>query len=174
MSNFAAGAALGTVLVVLAGCGGSAPPPDNPVPVSSLPSAEAAKASSERTGAADSLPASEIDAGHVQDIAEYLQRHVAGLRVIRADNGDISLRIRGGDMMFRRESDGSTTAESAGEPLVVIDGMPVSEGQVSGTLRALNPNDIDTVQVLKDVSSTSSYGMRGAHGVILITMKKHD
>jgi TonB-dependent SusC/RagA subfamily outer membrane receptor len=94
--------------------------------------------------------------------------------VIRAENGDISLRIRGGDMSFRRDSDGSTTAVSAGEPLLVIDGMPVNEGQNSNTLRALNPNEIENIQVLKDVSSTSSYGMRGAHGVILITMKKHD
>ena len=56
----------------------------------------------------------------------------------------------------------------------MIDGMPVNEGQNSNTLRALNPNEIENIQVLKDVSSTSSYGMRGAHGVILITMKKHD
>lgn len=172
MSNFAAGAAIGTVLLVLAGCGRSARP-NNHVP-KSLPSTEAGKAANDRTGSADSLPASELGTRHVQDIAEFLQSRVAGLRVIRSENGDISLRIRGGDMAFRRESDGSTTAESAGEPLLVIDGMPVNEGQNSNTLRSLNPNDIENIQVLKDVSSTSSYGMRGAHGVILITMKKND
>jgi len=169
MSRFPADAVLGAVLFVLTACGGSASPTPDP-----SPSREAREAGNKRTGAADSLPASEIENQHVQDIAEFLQSRVAGLRVIRTENGDISLRIRGGDMTFRREGDGSTTAESAGEPLVVIDGMPVNEGQVSGTLRALNPNDIANIQVLKDVSSTSSYGMRGAHGVILITLKKHD
>ena len=171
MSKIPAAAVLCTVLFALAGCGGSATPPDGPAPrISRTP--EADKASSARTGAADSLPASALGDQHPQDIAEFLQSRVAGLRVIRADNGDISLRIRGGDMAFRRDSDGATTAVSAGEPLLIINGMPVNEGQNSNTLRALNPNEIENIQVLKDVSSTSSYGMRGAHGVILITLKK--
>jgi TonB-dependent Receptor Plug Domain. len=173
MSKFSAAAASSALLLVLAGCGRSATPSNGPAPRVSR-SAEAEKAANQRTGAADSLPASELGNRHVQDIAEFLQSRVAGLRVIRAENGDISLRIRGGDMAFRRDSDGAVAAESAGEPLLVIDGMPVNEGQNSNTLRALNPNEIENIQVLKDVSSTSSYGMRGAHGVILITMKKHD
>lgn len=171
MSKLPAAAVSVAVLLVLAGCGRSAASPGDTAPRATR-SAAAEKAGNQRTGAADSLPASELGDQHVQDIAEFLQSRVAGVRVIRAENGDISLRIRGGDMAFRRESDGSTTAESAGEPLLVIDGMPVNEGQNSNTLRALNPKDIENIQVLKDVSSTSSYGMRGAHGVILITMKK--
>lgn len=138
------------------------------------PSPERVARKTNSTGAVDSLPVSELKGQHVQDIAEFLQSRVPGLRVIRAENGGLSLLIRGGDITYRRQSDGSTVAESAGEPLVVIDGMPVSDGQVSGSLRALNPNDIKSVQVLKDVSSTSSYGMRGAHGVLLITLKKRD
>jgi TonB-dependent SusC/RagA subfamily outer membrane receptor len=173
MSKFSVAAASSALLLVLASCSRSATPSNGPSPRVSH-STEAEKAANQRTGAADSLPASELGSRHVQDIAEFLQSRVAGLRVIRAENGDISLRIRGGDMSFRRDSDGSTTAVSAGEPLLVIDGMPVNEGQNSNTLRALNPNEIENIQVLKDVSSTSSYGMRGAHGVILITMKKHD
>jgi TonB-dependent starch-binding outer membrane protein SusC len=54
----------------------------------------------------------------------------------------------------------------------VIDGMPVSEGQLSNTLRALDPRQVAKVEVLKDVSTTSAYGMRGAHGVIVITLKR--
>jgi iron complex outermembrane receptor protein len=125
-----------------------------------------------RTGASDSLLTESLDKQHAQDIAELLQSRVAGLRAIRLSNGDLSLRIRGGDMALHRESDGTTTAEPSGEPLLVIDGMPVSEGQVSNTLRSLDPHQIESVKVLKDVSSTSSYGMRGAHGVVLITMKR--
>ena len=173
MSKILAAALFGTAFLALVGCGGSATPSGGPAPKVSR-SPDAVEAGNKRTGAADSLPASELGRQHVQDIAEFLQSRVPGLRVIRSDNGDISLRIRGGDMAFRREGDGSTTAESAGEPLVIIDGMPVNERQVSGTLRALNPNDIESIQVLKDVSSTSSYGMRGAHGVILIKLKKRD
>lgn len=173
MSNFHVVAASGLFLLGIAACGHSAAPRTDAAPGVTR-SAEAEEAGNDRTGAADSLPGSELGNRHVQDIAEYLQSRVAGLRVIRSDNGDISLRIRGGDMSFHRESDGSTTAESAGEPLLVINGMPVNEGQNSNTLRALNPNDIANIQVLKDVSSTSSYGMRGAHGVILITLKKQD
>lgn len=173
MSNFHVALASGLFILASAGCGRSAAPRTDTAPGVTR-SAEAEEARNERTGAADSLPGSELGTRHVQDIAEFLQSRVAGLRVIRAENGDISLRIRGGDLSLRRESDGTTTAVSAGEPLLVIDGMPVSEGQISNTLRALNPNDIENIQVLKDVSSTSSYGMRGAHGVILITMKKQD
>lgn len=171
MPKLTAAAVSVALLFALAGCGRSAAAPAGTAPRATR-SVEAAEAGNDRTGAADSLPASELGDRHVQDIAEFLQSRVAGLRVIRADNGDISLLIRGGDMAFRRESDGSTSAESAGEPLIIIDGMPVSDGQVSNTLRALNPKEIENIQVLKDVSSTSSYGMRGAHGVILITMKK--
>lgn len=124
------------------------------------------------TGAVDSLPAGALVERHVEDIAELLQSKVAGLRVIRLSNGDISLRIRGGDISLRPGDNNTIAAEPAGEPLLVIDGMPVSEGQLSNTLRALNPHQIASIQVLKDVSSTSVYGMRGAHGVILITMKR--
>ncbi len=173
MSTLTAAAVFGTLFLASAGCGGSHTAPEHPTP-GPRRSAEAAEAGNRRTGSADSLPASELGERHVQDIAEFLQGRVAGLRVIRADNGDISLRIRGGDMTLRRESDGSVSVASAGEPLLVIDGMPVSEGQVSNTLRALNPGEIENIQVLKDVSSTSSYGMRGAHGVILITLKNDD
>jgi TonB-dependent SusC/RagA subfamily outer membrane receptor len=173
MPKLPAAAVSVALLFALAGCGRSAAAPAGTAPRATR-SVEAAEAGNDRTGSADSLPASELGDRHVQDIGEFLQSRVAGLRVIRAENGDISLIIRGGDMALRRESDGSTSAESAGEPLIVIDGMPVSDGQVSNTLRALNPKEIENIQVLKDVSSTSSYGMRGAHGVILITMKRHN
>jgi TonB-dependent SusC/RagA subfamily outer membrane receptor len=123
------------------------------------------------TGATDSLPGKSFDDQHVQDIAELLESRVAGLHVTRLPNGDISLRIRGGDMSLRSDGDGNLVGQSEGEPLLVIDGMPVSDGQLSNTLRALNPHEIKNIQVLKDVSSTSFYGIRGAHGVILITMK---
>ena len=94
---------------------------------------------------------------------------MAGLQVVRLPNGDISLRIRGGDPSL---SGGGAEVERT--PLVVLDGMPVAEGQLSGILRGLDPDDVASIQVLKDVSSTSVYGARGAGGVILITLKKRN
>ncbi len=114
------------------------------------------------TGATDSLPMASLEQQHVEDIADLLRGRVPGLVVLRLPNGDISLRIRGND---------SLTEE--GEPLLVIDGMPVASPNLSGALRSLRPHEIASIEVLKDVSSTAVYGMRGAHGVIVITTK-HD
>jgi len=110
-----------------------------------------------------SLPDSALGDRHVDSVEELLQGRVAGLQVVHLPNGDISLRIRGGNVSLLGEP---------GEPLVVIDGMPVAPGHLTRALRSLNPRDIGGIEVLKDISSTSSYGMAGAHGVILITTKR--
>jgi len=157
-----AAAALCSALVLVVGCGRAAKPA-RPAP-QGAPAGESA--SQNKTGAVDSLPANALSGRHSEDIAEMLQGRVAGLQVIRSPNGDISLRIRGGDP----ELD-STGVVQAGEPLLVLDGMPVSDGQLSNTLRAIDPHEVANIQVLKDVASTSVYGIRGAHGVILITLK---
>lgn len=115
-----------------------------------------------RTGAVDSLSGDKLGGRHVQDVAEMLQGRVPGLQVIRLGNGDISLQIRQNDSVL-----------SAGEPLLILDGAPVASQNISMVLRQLNPNEIDTIDVLRDVASTSVYGQKGAHGVIIITMKRH-
>lgn len=114
-----------------------------------------------RTGAVDSLSGDKLDGRHLQDVAEMLQGRVPGLQVVRLGNGDISLRIRQNDSI-----------ESLGEPLLILDGAPVSPQNMSMVLRQLNPREIDTIDVLRDVASTSVYGQKGAHGVIVITMKR--
>jgi TonB-dependent SusC/RagA subfamily outer membrane receptor len=113
------------------------------------------------TGAVDSRSSDELRGRHVGDIAELLQGRVPGLQVIRLGNDDISLRIRNTDSIL-----------STGEPLLILDGAPVAAQNVSSVLRQLNPREVDTIDVLKDVASTSVYGERGAHGVIIITMKR--
>jgi TonB-dependent SusC/RagA subfamily outer membrane receptor len=70
------------------------------------------------------------------------------------------LRLRGGDLNLLNGRQA--------EPLVVIDGMPIAAELLTPVLRTLRPSDIVRVDVLKDVASTSVYGMRGAGGVILI------
>jgi len=100
------------------------------------------------------------DAQGARDIEELLEGRVAGLQVIRQPNGDVALRIRGTSSLMEQ-----------GDPLVIIDGLTVTPGNLTRALRNLKPHDIANIQVLKDVSSTSVYGTAGAHGVILITTK---
>lgn len=92
----------------------------------------------------------------------------------------------GGGMSFSIR--GSSSVSGSSEPLVVIDGYPVDSGtenvsiggdssyeQQSGgqnALASLNPNDIESIEILKDASSTAIYGSRGANGVVMITTKK--
>ncbi|MGR3811872.1 SusC/RagA family TonB-linked outer membrane protein [Jiulongibacter sp. NS-SX5] len=90
------------------------------------------------------------------DVAEMLQGRAAGVQVM-SDNtpgGGNAIRIRGFSTINNNE------------PLVIIDGVPVANG-----LNTLNPNDIKSMQVLKDAASASIYGSRAANGVVLITTK---
>jgi TonB-dependent SusC/RagA subfamily outer membrane receptor len=114
------------------------------------------------TGAVDSLSAAAVGEAHVTDIAEMLRGRVAGLEVITKPNGDIGLRIRGAPNSLSGDSD----------PLLVIDGMPILPAAVSSALRSLQPHEIASIEILKDVSSTSVYGMRGANGVVLIRTRR--
>lgn len=122
-------------------------------------------------GAADSLSGDLADRQQFADLAAMLQGRVPGLEVIRLGNGDISLRIRGTSSLSQ---DDPTTgrARAQGEPLVVIDGMSVQPGNLSRVLRSLDPHEISSIRVLKDVASTSVYGMRGAYGVVVIETKR--
>ncbi|MBB4639521.1 SusC/RagA family TonB-linked outer membrane protein [Longimicrobium terrae] len=130
------------------------------------------------TGAVASVTAEELEAAPVTTLEQGLQGRVAGVQVVTGSGqpGAVSsVRIRGGNSI------------SAGnDPLYVIDGVPVSNNlgeSTTGTLMsqamrglnplaAMNPDDIESVEVLKDASATSIYGARGANGVILITTKR--
>ncbi|HSQ30306.1 MAG TPA: TonB-dependent receptor plug domain-containing protein [Gemmatimonadaceae bacterium] len=92
-----------------------------------------------------------------QGIEEFLRGKVAGLEIIRQGNG-FTFRIRGAGSMIVDK-----------EPLVIVDGVMIQEGNIANALAGLTPDDIKQVNVLKDVASTSIYGGRGAGGVILIT-----
>lgn len=149
-------AASGCAILILAGCSRMTPPPDTTSPSGATNSTERVT-----TGAIDTLSSEQLRGRHAIDVAEMLQGRVAGLQVIRLGNGDISLRIRGDDSIL-----------SNGEPLVILDGAPVASQSVSDVLRGLNPREIASIDVLKDVASTSAYGIKGAHGVIIIKMKR--
>ncbi len=102
------------------------------------------------TGSVASVKAKALTQAPTADVATALQGRVTGLDV----NGS-ELRIRG-----NRSINGSN------EPLVIIDGVQ------GGSMGDLNPSDIESIDVLKDASSTAIYGSQGANGVIIITTKK--
>jgi TonB-linked SusC/RagA family outer membrane protein len=111
------------------------------------------------TGAISSVKGEEIAKMPVQNVAQALQGRVAGMQVTMADGtpgSEPSLRIRGG-----------TSITQSNEPLYVVDGVAQTGG-----LGFLDPTDIESVDVLKDASSTSIYGAQGANGVVLVTTKK--
>ena len=111
----------------------------------------------ELTSAVTSVKAEDFNRGTVNDPAQLLQGKVAGLNISKAGNdpnGGFNVRLRG------IASFGANT-----EPLVVIDGI------IGGSLNTVDPNDIASIDVLKDGSAAAIYGSRGGSGVILITTK---
>ena len=90
-------------------------------------------------------------------IADVLRRKASGLEVSTDRNGNIGIRIRN-----------AGTIMTGSSPLILIDGVRAS----GDDLRSLNPLSVDKVRVLRDVSSTSMYGMEGANGVVLIYLKR--
>ena len=110
------------------------------------------------TGAAAGVDAKRIDKMQAADASKALEGMVAGLSVTQESGRagtPTTLRIRG---------IGSLNASSA--PLIILDGAPYT-----GDINAINPKDIESVNVLKDAASAALYGARGANGVILITTK---
>ncbi len=102
------------------------------------------------TGAVSSISADQITRIPSNTITSALV-NVPGIRV----NGN-EIRIRG-----------NRSVQATNDPLIILDGMPYYESIVS-----IDPNDVESIDVLKDASSTSLYGSQGANGVIIITTKK--
>lgn len=94
-----------------------------------------------------------------QNFTQALQGRVAGVEINRTSSrpgSEQQIRIRG-----------TRSLNASNEPLIVLDGIPFP-----GNISDINPNDIKTLDILKDASSTAIYGSRGANGVILITTNK--
>lgn len=118
-----------------------------------------AQARDKTTGATTTLSTADMTRRTVR-LEELLRGRAAGVEIVQNGN-DVRLRIRG-----------SSSISQNVEPLVLVDGMAVSAGNISHALAGLIPEDIKQVNVLKDVASTSVYGGRGAGGVILITTNR--
>ncbi len=122
---------------------------------------------SDATGSVSVVSTKDFNKGAISSPQNLITGKVAGV-VITSSGGapgsSSTIRIRGGSSM-----------SASNDPLIVIDGVPIDNSNVSGSpnaLTAVNPNDIESVTVLKDASATAIYGSRASNGVILITTKK--
>ncbi len=131
---------------------------------------------SDLTGSVTSVRLDEIESSQVASFDKLLQGKAAGVQVITgssAPGGAVSVQIRG-----------TSSFNTSGEPLYVVDGIilnsvsqdvqnPIgSSGQeAQNALTSINPQDIESIEILKDASATAIYGSLGANGVILITTK---
>jgi len=110
------------------------------------------------TGAISSVKATQLENENPQSVADILKGNVAGMSVSLNTSAK-----GGGDLLVR----GKSTLTAGNSPLIVLDGI-IYNGQLSD----INPNDIETVDVLKDASSLAVYGAKAATGVVAITTKK--
>ncbi|MBO4624093.1 MAG: TonB-dependent receptor [Bacteroidales bacterium] len=122
---------------------------------------------SDLTGSVSTVKADEINKGVITTPADLLRGKSAGV-VVTSGSGmpgsGATIRIRGG-----------SSINASNDPLIVIDGLPVSNDGISGMsdpLSSINPEDIESFTVLKDASATAIYGSRASNGVIVITTKK--
>ncbi len=110
----------------------------------------------ELTGSVSTVSAAQLQTSNATSVMSRVQGQVSGVTVTSADRpgGDATIRIRG----IGTINDAS--------PLFVIDGVPAGPGN------NINPNDVESISILKDASSAAIYGTRGANGVVIITTKR--
>ena len=127
---------------------------------------------SDLTGSVGSVSAEDLNRIPATSLDQSLQGKASGVQITQLSSqpgGTTNIRIRGGNSIL-----------GGNQPLVVVDGMPIQtandQSWISSpelnSLGALNPDDIESIEILKDASATSIYGARGANGVILITTKR--
>jgi len=124
------------------------------------------------TGSVGVVKSETFEQTPVSTFEQALRGSTAGLQATAVDGAP------GGNTQVRIRGIGSINASS--EPLYVIDGIPIQAGSIAtidnggnstNVMAAINPNDIESISVLKDAASTAIYGSRGANGVILINTK---
>jgi iron complex outermembrane receptor protein len=119
------------------------------------------------TGSVATISSKDFNTGAITTPEQLIAGKVAGVSIISnngAPGSGSTIRIRGG-----------ASLNASNDPLIVIDGMPIDGGGISGQanpLALINPNDIESFSVLKDASAAAIYGARASNGVILITTKK--
>ncbi|MBK7434046.1 MAG: SusC/RagA family TonB-linked outer membrane protein [Chitinophagaceae bacterium] len=119
------------------------------------------------TGSVTSVSSKDFQKGNIASPEQLLLGKVAGLQITSgggSPGGGSRLRIRN-----------TSSLNASNDPLIVIDGVPVEGNSINGggnLLNTINPNDIESMSVLKDASATALYGSRATNGVLIITTKK--
>ena len=120
------------------------------------------------TGSLSSVSTKDFNEGLISSPEQLINGKVSGVQILSSGGSPTSgstIRIRGG-----------ASLNASNDPLIVLDGVPLESGGVSGMgtnfLSLINPNDIESMTVLKDASSTAIYGSRASNGVVIITTKK--
>lgn len=123
---------------------------------------------SDLTGSVTSVSSKDFNAGPISSPEQLINGKAAGVQIMSSSGSPTagsSVRIRGG-----------ASLNASNDPLIVLDGIPLENGGISGNngnfLSLINPNDIESITILKDASSTAIYGSRASNGVMIITTKK--
>ena len=137
----------------------------------------------ERTGSIAKVSAKDIENQPVVNVLSAAQGRMAGVSIIQNSGvlgGGFAIEIRGRNSLRTRNN----SNVDGNQPLYVVDGIPIGGSVVSpysgsilpeasiNPLNSINPNDIESFEILKDADATAIYGSRGANGVVLITTKK--
>ncbi|MDE6339307.1 MAG: TonB-dependent receptor, partial [Muribaculaceae bacterium] len=120
------------------------------------------------TGAVSTVTDKDFNKGMISSPEELVNGKIPGLQIVSAGgspSSSVTIRVRGG-----------ASLNASNDPLIVLDGVPMEVGgSIMGNdnfLSLINPNDIESITVLKDASSTAIFGSRASNGVIIITTKK--
>lgn len=137
----------------------------------------------ERTGSIAKVSAKEIENQPITNVLSAVQGRMAGVSITQnsgTPGGGFDVQIRGRNSLRNL----SNSEIDGNQPLYVIDGVPVGSSVTTlytaailpartiNPLNSINPNDIESIEVLKDADATAIYGSRGANGVVLVTTKK--
>ncbi|HEX6367389.1 MAG TPA: TonB-dependent receptor plug domain-containing protein [Longimicrobium sp.] len=151
----------GLAALLTAGCAGNPPAPaPGPAP-DEVEIGYGTQRAKDLTGAVSSLSGERLRAHRASRVEEMFQGRMAGVVVTRQAGGGYSVRIRG-----------ASSFTGGGEPLFVLDGVPLLSSRPGHELDGINPSDIERIDVLKDAGSAAIYGSRAANGVILITTRR--
>lgn len=123
---------------------------------------------SDLTGSVSNISSKDFNVGLISSPEQLINGKVSGVQIMSNSGSPTSgstIRVRGG-----------ASLNASNDPLIVLDGIPLENGGISGNssnfLSLINPNDIESMTILKDASSTAIYGSRASNGVIIITTKK--
>jgi TonB-dependent SusC/RagA subfamily outer membrane receptor len=153
----------GLAALLTAGCARN-PPAEAPAPeeAEEVDIGYGTQRAQDVTGSVASLSGERLRSNRASRVEEMFQGRLAGVAVTRLPGGGYSVRIRGA----------SNFQDGGGEPLFVLDGMPLLGARPGHELDGINPSDIQRIDVLKDAGSAAIYGSRAANGVILITTRR--